>query len=76
MRDIHEIIVENLKTGMYYRGLSRGKLAKEAGITYRQMSNILLQRATPRVTTLQKLAEALEITLPQLLTEDYRWVSE
>ena len=73
MRDIHEIIAENLKEGMYYRRISRAALAKEAGISYRQLSSILTKQTATRVTTLQKLAEALHITLPELLTDGYRW---
>lgn len=71
MRDVHEIIVENLEVRMKQQKMSRGDLAKGAGISYRQLSNILAKLASPKLKTLQGLAAALDITLVQLLTDGF-----
>lgn len=71
MRDVHEIIVENLDGRMKQLKMSRNELAKKAGISYRQLSNIMTRVASPKLQTLQKMAAALDITLVQLLTDGF-----
>ena len=71
MRDVHEIIVENLKGRMKQQRMSRNDLAEKAGISYRQLSNILARLASPKLHTLQNLAAALDITLVELMTDSF-----
>lgn len=71
MRDVHEIIVENLKGRMKQQRMSRNDLAEKAGISCRQLSNILARLASPKLQTLQNLAAALDITLVQLMTDSF-----
>ncbi len=58
-----------MKDWRQVRGLSQRALAERAGITYVHVARLELAQSDPRLSTLVKLAEALEISLVDLLTE-------
>jgi transcriptional regulator with XRE-family HTH domain len=51
------------------RGLSQRALAERSGVGYVNIARLELGQVDPRLSTLEKLAEALEIRLVDLLTE-------
>jgi len=58
-----------LKHWRHVRGLSQRALAERAGITYVHVARLELGQSDPRLSTLVKLAEALKVSLVDLLTE-------
>ena len=50
------------------RGLSQRALAERAGMSYPILARLELGQTDPRLSTLEKLAEALGIPVPELFT--------
>ena len=64
-----QAIAEALKHWRDVRGLSQRALAEKTGLTYVHIARLELAQSDPRLSTLVRLAEALEIRLVDLLTE-------
>ncbi len=62
-------IAEALRHWREVRGLSQRALAEKTGLTYVHIARLELAQSDPRLSTLVKLAEALEIRMADLLTE-------
>src|SRR3989338_8110314 len=61
-------ISTNLKRLRSSRGMTQGTLAKRAGLSRIAYSNVENGKANPRVNNLQQLAEALEVSMQELVT--------
>ncbi len=57
--------IKNFRLGI---GLSQRQLAARMGVPRTYVSKIENKKATPTLSSLERLARALEVTLPQLLT--------
>ena len=61
-------ILENIKKIRNKKGWSQGKLARESGISYQTLIKIEQNRVkNPKLQTLIKIANALEVTLDELV---------
>ncbi len=69
--DIREHAGERLREARLFRGWSQELLAKESGVHKDTISGIERGEHTPRPVTLRKLAEALELRVPDLLSGHY-----
>ncbi len=63
----HDNLVLNLKRLARRRRCSMNRLADAAGVARGALSDILAKRQSPTLTTLQKLADALEVPVGNLL---------
>jgi Zn-dependent peptidase ImmA (M78 family)/DNA-binding XRE family transcriptional regulator len=63
-----EAIAANLRRLRAARGLTQEKAAASAGISKSAYRNIESRRSVPRVDTLHRLAEALEVPIQELVT--------
>ncbi len=61
-------IGEAVKGWRHQRGLSQWKLVDKSGVGYATIARIEVGMVDPRLSTLERLAEALEIPLVDLLT--------
>ncbi|MCI8483200.1 MAG: helix-turn-helix transcriptional regulator [Lachnospiraceae bacterium] len=52
------------------KGISYYRLAKNAGLAYSSVSNMLHKNTIPSISTLEKICAGLDITLAQFFTED------
>lgn len=66
--------IEGLGDRIYHlrkkAGLTQKQLAKKAGLSYRAISTYELDRVSPSSKAAQKLADALDVTLEELLGKD------
>lgn len=62
-----EIIARNLERLMKEKGLNQAKLAEKANMSPQQMSSILIKDADLRISTVTKLANALDINISELI---------
>lgn len=51
------------------KGISLSELAKKIGVTHPTISNVVGMHNSPRLDTLEKIAEALNVELWELFTE-------
>jgi transcriptional regulator with XRE-family HTH domain len=65
----HKPIAEQLKAWRADRGLSQHALAERTGMTDCMIARFELGQTDPRLSTLERLAEALGIRLVDLFTE-------
>ena len=65
-------IGENVKTWRHQRGLSQWGLADKSGVGYATIARVELGLVDPRLSTLRRLAEALEIRLVDFFEEPRR----
>lgn len=64
------MLKENIKRYRKEKNLSQEELAKKAGITYTTLTKIESgHNDNPTVKTLQQIAQALEVTLDDLMRE-------
>jgi predicted transcriptional regulator len=61
-------IAESVKQWRAVRGVSQRALAERAGVGYVLIARLELGQTDPRLSTLAKLAEGLDLTVPELLT--------
>lgn len=61
-------VAEAVKRWRAVRGLSQRALAERAGIGYVIIARLELGQTDPRLSTLERLAEALRVTVPDLFT--------
>ena len=52
------------------KGYSYYRLAKNSGLAYSSVSNMLHKNTTPSISTLEKICRGLDITLAQFFAED------
>lgn len=64
-----EIIIQRILFLQEIKKISSRELAKNAGITEVQISRILSGKSIPKITVLQKIADALETTVSFLVGE-------
>lgn len=64
-----EIIIQRILFLQEIKKISSRELAKNAGITEVQISRILSGKSIPKITVLQKIANALETTVSFLVGE-------
>jgi Zn-dependent peptidase ImmA (M78 family)/DNA-binding XRE family transcriptional regulator len=62
-------IPQNIRRVRASRGLSQGDVAAKAGLSRNAYRSIETGQAEPRVSSLQGIARALDVPLPELLTE-------
>jgi transcriptional regulator with XRE-family HTH domain len=60
-------IAETLKQWRAVRGLSQRALAERAGVGYVIIARLELGQTDPRLSTLRRLAEALNVTVGELV---------
>jgi len=64
------MLAENIKTFRKQRGLSQEELAREADVTYSTLIKLESgSNKNPTVKTLQQIAQALGVTLDDLMKE-------
>lgn len=66
MRLAKEIFIENLKTIRTSKGLSQAKLSELADLSASIVSDIETGRRNPTLTTIEKIAIALDVPVQQL----------
>lgn len=64
-----QTIPQNIRRVRASRGLSQGDVATKAGLSRNAYRSIETGQAEPRVSSLQGIARALDVPLPELLTE-------
>lgn len=64
-----EIIIQRILFLQDIKKINSRELAKNAGITEVQISRILSGKSVPKITVLQKIAEALDTTISFLVGE-------
>ena len=72
----HTPIGEQLRAWREVRGLSQRALAERAGMPYPMVARLELGQTDPRLSTLERLAEALAIPVVDLLTGPKRRTSK
>lgn len=65
---ILEVIGTQVRTQRHGRGFSQSELALRSGLTVETISKIENRREWPSLTSLVRLASALEVGLPELVT--------
>lgn len=75
MEDIKHLLGQNIKRLRVKKGLSQQKLAELVNIDQRNMSNIECGNSFP-TKTLMKLANILEVSLPELFDFDHLKLSK
>jgi transcriptional regulator with XRE-family HTH domain len=60
-------IGENLKKARFRAGLTQAELAEKAGTTQTTVARIERDAVQPEVTTVRKLAKALDVSIADLL---------
>jgi transcriptional regulator with XRE-family HTH domain len=65
---IQRAIAEALKHWREVRGLSQRELAERTGLHYVHIARLELGQGNPTVSTLETLAEALGVSVPELFT--------
>jgi len=64
------MLAENIKTFRKQRGISQEELARKAGVTYSTLIKLESgSNKNPTVKTLQQIAQALGVTLDDLMKE-------
>jgi transcriptional regulator with XRE-family HTH domain len=64
------MLAENIKTFRKQRGISQEELARKAGVTYSTLIKLESgSNKNPTVKTLQQIAQALDVTLDDLMKE-------
>lgn len=63
---IRAIISDNIAILLAEKRMTQAELANRAGITKSLVSQIMLCKRTPRTSTLQKVADALEVPMADL----------
>jgi transcriptional regulator with XRE-family HTH domain len=66
---IHDVLAANLRRLRIARRLSLSELARATGTSKATLSGIERGGANPTVDTLRRLADALQVPLPELLTQ-------
>jgi transcriptional regulator with XRE-family HTH domain len=64
----YKAISEQVRAWRTVRGLSQRALAERAGMVYPMVARLELGQTDPRLSTLERLAEALSIDVVDLLT--------
>lgn len=67
---------KNLRTAMRKRGLSQRKIAEKADLSYPYVNRILRGRATPAIDICDTLADALGLSLNQMLRRPQEFAKE
>lgn len=67
-----QTIPQNIRRVRASRGLSQGNVAEKAGLSRNAYRSIEIGEAEPRVSSLQGIARALDVPLPELLAEPPR----
>jgi transcriptional regulator with XRE-family HTH domain len=62
-------IGENVKAWRHQRGLSQWDLADKSGVGYATIARVELGLVDPRLSTLERLAEALDIDVVDFFTK-------
>ena len=65
---IQQTIAETMKHWRKVRGLTQRALAERTGLHYVQTARMELAQGNPTINTLVRVAEALDITLVELIT--------
>jgi transcriptional regulator with XRE-family HTH domain len=65
-------IAEAVREWRRVRGLSQRALAERAGVGYVIIARLELNQTDPRLSTLERLAEALGVSVPELFTPPTR----
>ncbi len=68
MIEVKMEIGEAVKGWRHWRGLSQWDLAHKSGVGYATIARLELEMVDPRLSTLERLAEALRIDVVNLLT--------
>ncbi|MGN1111785.1 MAG: helix-turn-helix domain-containing protein [Acutalibacteraceae bacterium] len=68
--DYSEIYINRIRTLCKKRGITINKLSTMSGITQSTLNNIMWHTKNPRVKTLHKIANALNMTLAEFLDFD------
>ncbi len=63
-----ENLIENIKNLCYIRGMTQGNLANRSSISITTVNFILNRKHTPAGTTVKLIANALEISVEELMT--------
>lgn len=71
MRSAQEIFIENLRTLRKQKGLSQLRLSEMAGLSSSIVGDIETGRRNPTLTTIGKLAEALDVPVHQLFYDTH-----
>lgn len=71
MRSAQEIFIENLRTVRKQEGLSQLRLSEMAGLSSSIVGDIETGRRNPTLTTIGKLAEALDVPVHQLFYDTH-----
>lgn len=56
-----------IKEVLSQKGMTSGELAKRIGLTANALSNIITGRSQPSMDRLEKMAEVLEVSVPELM---------
>lgn len=64
------LLGRNLEILSIQKGMNNVELAEKSKVALTTINNILSNRVTPRISTIEKLANALDITVSKLLSED------
>lgn len=65
--DTRRVLARNLRALMDQRGWDQGTVAKHSGVSQKTVSNMLRMEGSPRVESVQRVAEAFEIQGWQLI---------
>ncbi len=69
MPDINLIVARNVERFRLQRRMSASQVAREAGLSKATLLSIEMGRANPTLDTLQRLSEALKVSVPDLIVE-------
>ena len=69
MNDSYSILINNIKNELRLRGWSQSKLGEEAEVSQERISNLLNGKTGPTLLLADKLANALNISTVELLSE-------
>ena len=60
---------QNLRAVMEARNISQREMAEMCGVTYAYVNRILLQKQNPSINVCDKIADALDMDLSELLSQ-------
>jgi transcriptional regulator with XRE-family HTH domain len=70
MKDLHDIVIANIRRLAKSKGLSNERLADFAGTSGGYLSEILRKKKSPSLRTIEKIAEGLDVDAVVLFERD------
>lgn len=68
VKDVKEILAQNLKSLRAYHRLTQEQLAEKSGLSQQTINNIECSRFVPKISNIVKLCNVLNVTVSEIFT--------